>query len=112
MFVQLDDWAGEIITTLQLCNRPQVEKGRGFQLTEEGVLRASRAVLPIANSMISTAQVIFSGEPLMTLKVRLQFGSVSYNIGRDIVSPNNLGVCDCCNVRYYLFFFSVLNMGV
>ncbi|GJM90985.1 hypothetical protein PR202_ga07318 [Eleusine coracana subsp. coracana] len=46
-----------------------VEKGRGFQLTEDDVLRASRAVLPVANSMISTAQVIFSGEPLMTLKV-------------------------------------------
>ncbi|CAL4969773.1 unnamed protein product [Urochloa decumbens] len=45
------------------------ERGRSFQLTEENVLRASRAVLPIANSMISTAQVIFSGEPLMTLKV-------------------------------------------
>lgn len=49
--------------------RPQVERGRSFQLTEEDVLRASRAVLPIANSMISTAQVIFSGEPSMTLKV-------------------------------------------
>ncbi|XP_062223461.1 reticulon-like protein B17 isoform X2 [Phragmites australis] len=49
--------------------RPQVERGRSFQLTEEDVLRASRVVLPIANSMISTAQVIFSGEPLMTLKV-------------------------------------------
>ncbi|CAL4888078.1 unnamed protein product [Urochloa decumbens] len=45
------------------------ERGRSFQLTEENVLRASRAVLPIANSMISTAQVIFSGEPSMTLKV-------------------------------------------
>ncbi|PVH66106.1 hypothetical protein PAHAL_1G151500 [Panicum hallii] len=49
--------------------RPQVERGRSFQLTEEDLLRASRAVLPIANSMISTAQVIFSGEPSMTLKV-------------------------------------------
>ncbi|TVU32372.1 hypothetical protein EJB05_24099, partial [Eragrostis curvula] len=49
--------------------RPQIERGRGFQLTEEDVLRASRAVLPIANCMISTAQTIFSGEPLMTLKV-------------------------------------------
>ncbi|KAL6640170.1 hypothetical protein ACP70R_022019 [Stipagrostis hirtigluma subsp. patula] len=52
-----------------LPRRPQVERGRSFQLTEEDVLRASRAVLPIANSMISTAQVIFSGEPSMTLKV-------------------------------------------
>ncbi|KAG2658071.1 hypothetical protein PVAP13_1KG275325 [Panicum virgatum] len=49
--------------------RPQVERGRSFQLTEEDLLRASRAVLPIANSVISTAQVIFSGEPSMTLKV-------------------------------------------
>ncbi|GJN19656.1 hypothetical protein PR202_gb06955 [Eleusine coracana subsp. coracana] len=52
-----------------IFDRPQVEKGRSFQLTEDDVLRASRAVLPVANSMISTAQVIFSGEPLMTLKV-------------------------------------------
>lgn len=49
--------------------RQPVERGRNFQLTEEDVLRASRAVLPIANSMISTAQVIFSGDPLITLKV-------------------------------------------
>jgi len=49
--------------------RPQVERGRSFQLTEEDLLRASRAVLPIANSVISAAQVIFSGEPSMTLKV-------------------------------------------
>ncbi|CAD6338476.1 unnamed protein product [Miscanthus lutarioriparius] len=49
--------------------RLQVENKRSFQLTEEDVLRASQAVLPIANSMISTAQVIFSGEPSMTLKV-------------------------------------------
>ncbi|CAN6237943.1 unnamed protein product [Urochloa humidicola] len=49
--------------------RPHVDRGRSFQLTEEDMLRASRAVLPIANSMISTAQVIFSGEPSMTLKV-------------------------------------------
>lgn len=52
-----------------------MENGRSFKLTEEDVLRASRAVLPIANSMISTAQVIFSGEPSMTLKVSLKFGS-------------------------------------
>ncbi|XP_066371304.1 reticulon-like protein B17 isoform X2 [Miscanthus floridulus] len=49
--------------------RLQVENKRSFQLTEEDVLRASQAVLPIANSMISTAQVIFCGEPSMTLKV-------------------------------------------
>jgi len=52
-----------------------VERGRSFQLTEEDLLRASRAVLPIANSVISAAQVIFSGEPSMTLKVSLRFGS-------------------------------------
>ncbi|KAJ1257127.1 hypothetical protein BS78_K209500 [Paspalum vaginatum] len=49
--------------------RPQVERRTSFQLTEEHVLCASRAVLPIANSMVSMAQVIFSGEPSMTLKV-------------------------------------------
>ncbi|AQK59148.1 Reticulon-like protein B17 [Zea mays] len=49
--------------------RPQVENERRFRLTEEDMLRASQAVLPFANSMISTAQVIFSGEPSMTLKV-------------------------------------------
>jgi hypothetical protein len=62
-----------------------VEARRGFQLTEEDVLRASRAVLPIANSMISTAQVIFSGEPSMTLKVRLKFGSMSSSTAKYIV---------------------------
>jgi hypothetical protein len=62
-----------------------VEVGRGFQFTEEDVLRASRAVLPIANSMISTTQVIFSGEPSMTLKVRLKFGSVSGSTAKYIV---------------------------
>ncbi|CAL5022363.1 unnamed protein product [Urochloa decumbens] len=62
--------------------RPQVERGRSFQLTEEDMLRASRAVLPIANSMISTAQVIFSGEPSMTLKVLpvLLFGAKYGNL--------------------------------
>ena len=65
----------ESYISLQLGNRPQVERGRSFQLTEEDLLRASRAVLPIANSVISTAQVIFSGEPSMTLKVSLRFGS-------------------------------------
>ncbi|KAF0932691.1 hypothetical protein E2562_011986 [Oryza meyeriana var. granulata] len=49
--------------------RQQVERGRSFRLTEDDVLRAARAVLPVANSMISTAQVIFSGDPSMTLKV-------------------------------------------
>ncbi|KAG8058769.1 hypothetical protein GUJ93_ZPchr0002g22985 [Zizania palustris] len=49
--------------------RQRVEKGWSFRLTEQDVLRAARAVLPVANSMISTAQVIFSGDPSMTLKV-------------------------------------------
>ncbi|OEL25524.1 Reticulon-like protein B18 [Dichanthelium oligosanthes] len=52
-----------------LPQRPQLERGRSFRLTEEDVIRASQAMLPIANSMISTAQLIFSGEPSMTLKV-------------------------------------------
>lgn len=46
-----------------------MEQARSFQLTEENVLLAARAVLPIANSFISVAQVIFSGDPSMTLKV-------------------------------------------
>jgi hypothetical protein len=70
---------------LQLGYRPQVEGGRSFQLTEQDVLRASRAVLPIANSMISTAQVIFSGEPSMTLRVSLKFGSRSSSKSKCIV---------------------------
>uniref|UniRef100_A0A0D9VF60 Reticulon domain-containing protein n=1 Tax=Leersia perrieri TaxID=77586 RepID=A0A0D9VF60_9ORYZ len=49
--------------------RQPVERGRNFRLTEEDVLRAARTVLPVANSMVSTAQVIFSGDPSMTLKV-------------------------------------------
>jgi hypothetical protein len=32
-------------------------------------------VLPFANSLISTAQVIFSGNPSMTLKVSIKFSS-------------------------------------
>ena len=35
----------------------QVKNKRSFQLTEEDVLRASQAVLPIAKVMISMAQV-------------------------------------------------------
>ena len=60
--------------SLQLA-RLQVKNKTSFKLTEEDVLRASQAVLPIANSMISAAQVIFSGEPSMTLKVSLKFCS-------------------------------------
>jgi hypothetical protein len=65
--------------------RHQMEVGRGFRFTEEDVLRASRAVLPIANSMISATQVIFSGEPSMTLKVRLKSGSMSGSTAKYIV---------------------------
>jgi hypothetical protein len=44
--------------------------------------------------MISTAQVIFSGEPSMTLKVSLKFGSWSGSTARDIVFLNNFrGLC-------------------
>ena len=60
--------------SLQL-GRLQVQNKISFQLMEEDKLRASQAVLPIANSMISAAQVIFSGEPSMTLKVSLKFCS-------------------------------------
>ena len=60
--------------SLQL-GRPQVGNERSFQLTEEDVLHASQVVFPIVNVMISRAQVIFSGEPSMTLKVSLKFGS-------------------------------------
>ena len=42
--------------SLQL-RRLQVQNKRSFQLTEEDALRASKAVLPIANVMISTSQV-------------------------------------------------------
>ncbi|KAJ0963124.1 hypothetical protein J5N97_028246 [Dioscorea zingiberensis] len=42
---------------------------RDFKLTEEDVLRVSRVVLPVANAALVKAQGIFSGEPLMTLKV-------------------------------------------
>ncbi|CAM0913575.1 unnamed protein product [Alopecurus aequalis] len=66
---------GVMILGLAFCkdsvpqSRQPVETGRNFQLTEEDLLRAAGAVLPVANSLISTAQVIFSGNPSMTLKV-------------------------------------------
>ncbi|KAI4987073.1 hypothetical protein ZWY2020_019873 [Hordeum vulgare] len=47
----------------------QPVRERNFELTEKDFLRAAGAVLPIANSIISTAQVIFSGNPSTTLKV-------------------------------------------
>ncbi|KAM3191709.1 hypothetical protein ACQJBY_069147 [Aegilops geniculata] len=53
--------------------RQNTEQVRSFQLTEEDVLRVGRAVLPIANSLISMSRVIFSGDPSMTLKVSLTF---------------------------------------
>ncbi|KAL6594829.1 hypothetical protein ACP70R_048278 [Stipagrostis hirtigluma subsp. patula] len=40
-----------------------------LQLTEEDVRRAAQAVLPVANILISGAQLLFSGDPSMTLKV-------------------------------------------
>ncbi|KAE8820337.1 reticulon-like protein B17 [Hordeum vulgare] len=49
--------------------RQNTEQVKSFQLTEEDVLRIGRAVLPIANSLISMSRVIFSGDPSMTLKV-------------------------------------------
>ena len=45
--------------SLQLA-RLQVKNKTSFKLTEEDVLRASQAVLPVAKVMISTAQVHFS----------------------------------------------------
>ena len=90
--VHIDNWTESYIS-LQLGNRPQVERGRSFQLTEEDLLRASRAVLPIANSVISTAQVIFSGEPSMTLKVSFRFGSWPQVLQKTSFSMINLGLC-------------------
>ncbi|KAM0826939.1 hypothetical protein ACQ4PT_068523 [Festuca glaucescens] len=52
-----------------ITQRQNTERVRKFQLTEEDVLRVARAVLPIANSLVSMARVIFSGDPSMTLKV-------------------------------------------
>ncbi|CAN6207702.1 unnamed protein product [Urochloa humidicola] len=49
--------------------RRQREPVRQFQLTEEDVLRAAQAVLPVANALISMTQLVFSGEPSTTLKV-------------------------------------------
>ncbi|KAM0939535.1 putative reticulon-like protein B17/18/21 [Dioscorea sansibarensis] len=55
------------------CNsfsQSKQKKWRGeFKLTEDDVLRVSRVVLPLANAALVKAQGIFSGEPLMTLKV-------------------------------------------
>ncbi|CAL5038627.1 unnamed protein product [Urochloa decumbens] len=42
---------------------------RQFQLADEDVLHAAQAVLPIANTLISMTQLVFSGEPSTTLKV-------------------------------------------
>lgn len=40
-----------------------------FQLTEDDFLQVAQLVLPLANSILAKSQEIFSGEPLMTLKV-------------------------------------------
>ncbi|XP_039119186.1 reticulon-like protein B17 [Dioscorea cayenensis subsp. rotundata] len=51
-------------------SRSMQKKWRGeFKLTEDDVLRVSRVVLPLANAALVKAQGVFSGEPLMTLKV-------------------------------------------
>ncbi|CAM0910546.1 unnamed protein product [Alopecurus aequalis] len=52
-----------------ITQRQNTERVRKFQLTEEDLLRVARAVLPVANSLISMSRVIFSGDPSMTLKV-------------------------------------------
>ncbi|XP_072965435.1 reticulon-like protein B17 [Typha angustifolia] len=49
--------------------RQQLKRGGSFQLTEEDILRVARVILPMANAAMSKTQLLFSGEPLMTLKV-------------------------------------------
>ncbi|KAK3133038.1 hypothetical protein QOZ80_6AG0531240 [Eleusine coracana subsp. coracana] len=49
--------------------RQQGEPPRQFQLTDEDVQHAARAVLPVINTIISVAQSVFSGDASMTLKV-------------------------------------------
>ncbi|KAK8970390.1 Reticulon-like protein B17 [Platanthera guangdongensis] len=44
-------------------------EGQGIKLTEEEVFRVARVILPIVNAVLAKGQEIFSGEPLMTLKV-------------------------------------------
>ncbi|KAK8938764.1 Reticulon-like protein B17 [Platanthera zijinensis] len=51
-------------------HRNQKTKRReGIKLTEEEVFRVARVILPIVNAALAKGQEIFSGEPLMTLKV-------------------------------------------
>ncbi|PKA58816.1 Reticulon-like protein B18 [Apostasia shenzhenica] len=45
------------------------KKGLLLQLTENDVLRAARVILPVINAALVKSQQIFSGEPLMTLRV-------------------------------------------
>uniref|UniRef100_A0ACD6AFC9 Uncharacterized protein n=1 Tax=Avena sativa TaxID=4498 RepID=A0ACD6AFC9_AVESA len=52
-----------------ITQRQNTERVRKFKLTEEDMLRVAQAVLPIANSLVSMARVIFSDDPSMTLKV-------------------------------------------
>ncbi|KAL7215920.1 hypothetical protein ACSBR1_027965 [Camellia fascicularis] len=52
-----------------ICQRGNVENKRTYKLKEDDILRAARVILPTANLAISKTREIFSGEPIMTLKV-------------------------------------------
>lgn len=47
----------------------KTERRAGIKLTEEEVFRVARIILPVVNAALAKSQEIFSGEPLMTLKV-------------------------------------------
>lgn len=47
----------------------KTNKKEGLHLTEEEVLRVARVILPVLNAALAKSQEIFSGKPLMTLKV-------------------------------------------
>lgn len=50
------------------CHQPN-SRERKLQLTEDDFLHVVRLALPVANAILAKCQDIFSGEPLMTLKV-------------------------------------------
>ncbi|KAJ4729758.1 Reticulon-like protein [Melia azedarach] len=52
-----------------ILQRNNGEQRRGFKLRDEDILRFGRLILPAANLAISKTRELFSGEPLMTLKV-------------------------------------------
>ncbi|KAK0591050.1 hypothetical protein LWI29_034944 [Acer saccharum] len=52
-----------------ILQRNQEERRREFKLKEDDVLRLGRVILPATNLVISKTRELFSGEPLMTLKV-------------------------------------------